>query len=64
MQNIAKIRETLGQIGAACVELTRGCEHAQAFDIGLDERDYLVVALREMLACAEKMRDSAVTTAK
>jgi hypothetical protein len=56
MQNIAKTREMLGQIGAACVQITRGCEHLQSTEIGVDELDYLVVAFRELLANAESLR--------
>lgn len=63
MQKIANTRETLGQIGAACVELARGCERAQLAELAVDDLDVLVVALREVLGCAEKLRENAMSSA-
>lgn len=64
MQIIQKQREMLAQIGAACGEVVRGCEEAQVIEIDIDTLDSLVVALRELLANAEKLRESTMSTRK
>ena len=62
MQNIAEIREMLGQIGGACVEIVRGCELAQSQPIDVDSLDELVLALRELHANAQKLRENAMSS--
>lgn len=62
MSNIAKQREIFGQIGAACVELLRGCEYAQLTELGIDQWGYLEGALEEMLANVKKARENAMSS--
>lgn len=56
MQNIAKARETIGQIGLAASEFVRGCEMLHT-DLVLDGVDDMIIALREMLKNAESVRE-------
>lgn len=59
MENIAEIRGMLGQIGGACAEIVRGCELAQCVDFDVDTLDEMVLAFRELLSNAEKLRENA-----
>jgi len=62
MQNIQKTREMMGQIGAACVEIVRGCELAQSQPIDVDSLDELVLALGELHKNAQKLRENAMSS--
>src|SRR5258706_14667150 len=61
MQNIQKSREMLAQIGAACVQITLGCQQAQnepdpvQLFLGVQELEYALGALHEN---AVKLRES------
>jgi len=67
MQNIQKSREMLAQIGAACVQITLGCEHAQKeldsvqFVLSLQELEY---ALGELHENARILRESEMSRLK
>ena len=67
MQNIQETREMLAQIGAACVQITLGCQDCQRPENeeellpALQELEY---ALAELYTNARKLRENAMSTGK
>jgi hypothetical protein len=64
MQNIAEIRGMLGQIGAACVQITLGCEDCQHAQFDVDVLSELESALGALHENAKKLRENAMSIDK
>ena len=64
MQNIAEIRQMLGQIGGACVQITLGCEDCQHREFDVDVLEELEAALLALHENAKKLRENAMSRAK